>query len=247
MIRSLLLLLGMAPFAVFAQSLSGQARSLPPPVEYEVIKDHDGKTRTVVAFRLCLDPDGRIACLEPLPDQNRKMVNAVMESVPRWRFTPARLDGVPAHAESRLLVYLEGESDGKGGVSMRITRAHTAPGVIKSPPPRYPQREYTRQRPGNVLLNVEVQADGSVAKVEADKTFSDAAFVSASVQAVRRWTFEPERIAGQPVSTRLIIPVHFVIPGKPREKPRWDVAFPGLDEHPLALNSAIGQITGAEE
>jgi TonB family protein len=170
-----------------------------------------------------------------------------MQRVPGWRFTPASLDGVPAAAESTLRVFLEGEPDGKGGYTMRITRAHTGPRALKRPAPKYPQRELKRHRAGSVLLRVEVQADGSVAKVEADEEYSDAGFVAASVQAVRRWTFEPERIGGQPVPTRLEIPVSFNLYGKPREKPRWSESNPELDEHPQALDSAIGPITGLEE
>lgn len=245
MLRNLLVLLCLLPLAVFAQSR--QLRSLPAPAEYDVITDHDGKVRTSVQFRLCLNADGRIACLEPLPDQNRQTVNAVLQRVPAWRFGPASLNGAPAAAESTLTVFLEGEPGEGGGYEMRITRAATGTRAIKRPAPKYPQRELKRQRAGSVLLRVEVQGDGTVAKVEADEEYSDAGFVAASVQAVRRWTFEPERIGGQPVPARVLIPVSFHVSGQPRKKPLWTGAYPDLDEHPQALDSAIGPITGPDE
>lgn len=245
MLRNLLILLCLLPLAALAQSR--QLRSLPAPAEYEVVTDHDGKVRTWVQFKFCLDPDGRIACLEPLPDQNRQTVNAVMQRIPGWRFTPAKRDGIPAHAESTLYVSLEGEPDASGGYAMRITHAYTGPRALQQPVPKYPQRELTRQRAGSVLLLVEVQADGSVAKVEADEAMSDTGFVQSSVQAVRRWKFEPERIGGQAVSTRTAIPIIFHIQGKPRTKPRWSGAHPELDQHPKALDSAIGPITRPED
>lgn len=247
MLRTLLFvsfMLCLAPSALFAQT--GQLRSLPPPAEYVVDTDHDGKVRTAVQFRLCLDPGGRIACLEPLPDQNRQTVNAVMQRIPGWRFKPARLDGVPASAESTLLVFLEGEPDDKGSYTMRITRAFAGPRALTQPAPKYPQRELKRQRAGSVLLRVDVQADGAVANVEADEANSDARFVAASVQAVRQWTFEPERIGGQAVATQVLIPVSFRIYGQPRKKPRWSEAYPELHEQPMAINSAIGPIEGPE-
>lgn len=62
---------------------------------------------------------------------------------------------------------------------------------------------------GVVLLEVEVNADGRPTDVRVRGSSGFSALDQAALKAVRRWEFEPARIGGLPVSSRVEVPVRF--------------------------------------
>lgn len=246
MTRWLLLLACALPTLAAAQQLAGQARSLPPPVDEEIIRDANGTVHVGVGFRLCVDATGRIACLEPLPDQNPALVNAMLRRIPSWRFSAATRDGAPASAESTLWVSIEGERGDAGEFEMRVVRSSIGPRIAKRILPRYPRHEIEAARGGGVLLSARVLPDGSLQQIEVIEEFSDKRFVAATLAAVEKWTFVPETIDGVPVGTMVRIPVVFQIHGKPAPRLRWLDQHADLGDEPLALDSPIRRLADTE-
>ncbi len=78
-----------------------------------------------------------------------------------------------------------------------------------NPRPEYPLPCKRRREEGLVLLNVVVQADGLPAMVRLNRGSGHPLLDQAALEAVRRWTFEPGRAAGQAVSSVVVVPVRF--------------------------------------
>ena len=62
---------------------------------------------------------------------------------------------------------------------------------------------------GLVMLNVQVSADGRALDVSLAHSSGVNSLDQAAIQAVRRWTFEPARIGGIAVASRVDVPVRF--------------------------------------
>jgi protein TonB len=78
-----------------------------------------------------------------------------------------------------------------------------------NPKPEYPAEARRLGQQGRVILEVEVGADGRAANVSVKRSSGFPALDSAAVQGVRRWTFDPARVAGLPVVSRADVPVNF--------------------------------------
>jgi protein TonB len=83
------------------------------------------------------------------------------------------------------------------------------PRYRSNPTPDYPLPSRRRREEGIVLLNVQVEVDGTPAAVSLNRSCGHPLLDRAALDAVRRWTFEPARAAGVPVSSLVVIPVRF--------------------------------------
>ncbi len=90
-----------------------------------------------------------------------------------------------------------------GAVSSARPRYHT------NPRPDYPIPSLRRREEGIVLLNVLVQADGTPATISLNRSCGHPLLDRAALEAVHRWTFEPARAGGVPVSSLVVVPVRF--------------------------------------
>ena len=73
--------------------------------------------------------------------------------------------------------------------------------------------EARRQRQqGTVLFDVQVGADGRAASVKLKHSSGFPLLDQAALEAVRRWTFEPARTGGIPISSHVEVPVRFALP-----------------------------------
>lgn len=78
-------------------------------------------------------------------------------------------------------------------------------GFADMSPPRYPPSMHT----GEVVLKVEVAADGTAAGVVVDRSSGHADLDEAAMEAARGWRFNPARKDGRPVAGKVRIPVRF--------------------------------------
>ena len=84
-----------------------------------------------------------------------------------------------------------------------------------NPRPDYPLPSLRRREEGIVLLNVQVQADGTPAAISLNRSCGHPLLDRAALEAVRRWTFAPARAAGVPVASLVVIPVRFSLAEQP--------------------------------
>ena len=83
------------------------------------------------------------------------------------------------------------------------------PSPIKKIPPIYPDFEKNAGITGNVLVEVEVFADGSVGAVNILKGITEN-MDKAAVDAVKQWKFNPAQANGHPVAVWVRFPIKFV-------------------------------------
>jgi periplasmic protein TonB len=93
--------------------------------------------------------------------------------------------------------------------------ASAQPRYRSNPKPEYPLPSLRRREEGVVLLNVVVEPDGSPAAITLNRSSGHPLLDRAALEAVRRWTFEPARAAGVPVSSTTVIPVRFSLSDEP--------------------------------
>lgn len=106
--------------------------------------------------------------------------------------------------------------------ALRVTPA-SAPAKVTEvamqslPPPRYPQEAYDRSLGGQVMLRVDVRADGSVSNVVVESSKPAGVFDAVSVEAARQWRFRPEMKDGKPVAGQVRVPVTFEMDPVPQD------------------------------
>ena len=76
-------------------------------------------------------------------------------------------------------------------------------------PPRYPADAIESRISGKVVMRVLVGADGSVKDVVVEESVPVGVFDAASVEAARKWRFNPAIEGGQPVDGWVRVPVEF--------------------------------------
>lgn len=80
---------------------------------------------------------------------------------------------------------------------------------LRSPRPDYPVQALRRGETGTVLLQVEVDANGQPTRVQVVQSSRSRALDRAASNAVERWEFSPALRNGQPVASRVLVPVEF--------------------------------------
>ena len=83
------------------------------------------------------------------------------------------------------------------------------PRYKRNPEPTYPALAHRRRQEGIVLLAVLVDAAGRPESVEIQTSSGFASLDAAAVTAVRDWEFEPGRRDGEPVASRVEVPIQF--------------------------------------
>lgn len=93
--------------------------------------------------------------------------------------------------------------------SQGTIRTESKPGYFQNQPPEYPQLAKQMHQEGLVILKVEVDQKGIPVKVEVKQSSGYKLLDQSALKAVRRWRFQPKRIGGLSVKSRVAIPVRF--------------------------------------
>jgi TonB family protein len=83
------------------------------------------------------------------------------------------------------------------------------PRYKRNPEPPYPALARRRRQEGVVLLAVQVDAEGRPETVAVQVSSGFAVLDEAAIAAVEDWEFEPGRLDGTPVRSRVEVPIHF--------------------------------------
>ncbi|KRA17858.1 TonB family protein [Lysobacter sp. Root604] len=94
-----------------------------------------------------------------------------------------------------------------------------------SPPP-YPKG---RKVNGRVLLEIQVGSDGGAQQVRLAQSSGDAELDASTVEAARKWRFQPATQNGQPVASWVQVPVDFAATSGPTAAAPFDAATVALD------------------
>ncbi|WP_178106877.1 energy transducer TonB [Pseudomonas mangiferae] len=86
------------------------------------------------------------------------------------------------------------------------------PGFLQPPaPPRYPSQARRRNQQGVVLVEVRLDVRGQQRGLTVLRSSGVGSLDAAALEAVAGWRFRPETVEGQPVPSRVHIPVEFAL------------------------------------
>lgn len=107
-----------------------------------------------------------------------------------------------------------------GGAADAIPTATSGTGGLRgistahphfNPKPPYPPEARRLRQEGRVLLQVAVNAEGRATNVSVIRSSGVPSLDESAVTTVRHWTFEPARLAGVAVASRVEVPVAFTL------------------------------------
>lgn len=84
---------------------------------------------------------------------------------------------------------------------------------LDNPAPGYPPLSRKLREEGQVLLRVQVDAQGHPTQVNLHRSSGYTRLDARAGDTVRRWKFVPARRAGQPVEAWVIVPILFSLKG----------------------------------
>src|SRR3546814_1945739 len=83
------------------------------------------------------------------------------------------------------------------------TTAHVEIQSRMTAPPKYPADAVAARTTGKVVVIVDVAADGSVSDARVEKSEPAGVFDQVTLEAVKKWTFQPALKDGKPVAGRV--------------------------------------------
>lgn len=235
------LLSGMA----FAGLAAPPAGSPPPPQS--------------LVLHVSVDANGRVQSAEPVGDQSIPgLVQAAKGYAQKLVFSPARKDGVAVASETDLSLVLVMEPAGEGKFALKLKRACNGPGVIEVGRMNAPK--YQGRRGGaTIVVSVLVDANGlpdmasiktESAQLREPNAFAEARYIDAIHVSVRGSRFAPDKVAGQPVPSRIYLPYRFGMGGaKPKEgEEEESLRSPPkpMDPSEQPVMSAVSAVPGIE-
>lgn len=206
-----------------------------------------------------IDANGHVVSADlKAKDVDEAFANAIEGLVKQWRFRPAMADGQPATATTMLTtqVVVDIDKNDSAKVTARYLRHGAAPDGLQAPP-RYPNDAMRSQVSAEVAVVATIDAKGQPVKVELHSLMMNLddprlgkRFADETMETVRRWKFQPEQVNGQPVASKVVVPIKFTIRNGAVRNWKWMVKPPQENEVALDFTSqqpvALGNATGLE-
>jgi TonB family protein len=217
---------------------------------------HAGKHESFqreIKWTLLLDADGKIASLTPIDRDYLPEVRTQIEPIVRtWHFTPGRISGQPAPTETTpwVPVAFDAESTNSAHYQARIASASTGPRYEHVVAPHYPEAAQHAHSEGEVVLWITFDSEGHITSAknypEMSADHVSPMLVDAAMDAVKKWTFRTETVAGHGIASEALVPFCFKIAsGECHWKPRPNKR-PFHTGEAVALSSVVGLDTGDE-
>ncbi len=128
-----------------------------------------------------------------------------------WKFAPARTAGKAVASTLSIPLILVSKQSESASALLSIP-----PISIKRVPPIYPYSMKRSGLIGEVTVSFEVNQKGDVQNPFVVKS-NNPGFEAAAIEAVRKWKFKPGIKNGQPVTTKMQIPITFNLDGSGRD------------------------------
>ncbi|MBY4597546.1 hypothetical protein K3217_18690 [bacterium BD-1] len=181
------------------------------------------KTEYYSAY-VSVDASGRVTDAETLGNVPAPIRALLHDTARAVEFEPARKGGVAVPSRTALTLKMRFESAGNGTYLARMEGISSgAPAFDKRRRVPFPGIAASAGYGAGVLVRLSIGADGKVdmansgiervALARNGKPSDDAArresFEKAVLRAVAKWTFAVEEVDGQPLATRVLVPVSF--------------------------------------
>ena len=194
--------------AVMLASISvAAAQTSDPPMEKSI------------TYRVVIGPDGKLVSAMPTDSMlGADIQRAAVGLAKELKFSPALAQGKPASSETGLTIVVQFIRKPDNSYQLALKTVRLATEVVKRVPPVYQWRS-KKDRPSSfVILGVLVRADGSVdpaqtrvlqSAIHAGSEADLAKVVEAAKKSAAEWTYKPDLVGGQPVSSLNLVHVRF--------------------------------------
>lgn len=144
-----------------------------------------------------------------------------LDAVEAMAFAPTVRDGHAVASLVRATVHLAPLAQLSAGLGHAVPApASREAQAVDKTPPHYPERAARAGVGGQVLLLVDVDAQGKASRVRVQRSAPAGVFDQAALAAARQWTFKPALKDGRPVASTVRVPVTFEV--APEERPSVD-------------------------
>jgi TonB family protein len=190
------------------------------------------------AWDLSLDARGHVTQLTAIANQRTDRLPQIRErleqAIRSWDFVSGTLDGHPAPTDTHLSVSVSLLPNDESSFRIVFDDVRTGGRILKGAPMHYPKSAVIEHKTGMVVVRVDYDANGKVASATLDPNSPKAAdaLVAASIDGVKKWTFQPERVDGHGVPGTQVIPVCYSLSSMPAPMCKWN---------PPGKHAAIGE------
>ncbi len=211
--------------------------------------------RFEISARVKVAASGDVEDVQVRGEFDPHIVAHLDRAVRELELNPAQKKGQPVSAETTMNFIDElTRKSGDSGTTITTRYAGHGPEFEKLVKPNYPTLGLSsRGRAAEVLLVVDIGIDGTVTDVQThyvvvpENGSNGARFESMAKVAARKWLFNLERVDGQPVAARVLVPIRFyrtrdelLAIVAARRKMHPEIGDAPLDQRPLALTNATG-------
>ena len=212
-----------------------------------------------VVLRVSVDATGHVSSSSPFdPQALPSLVHAAQAYAQKLVFSPARKAGAAVASETNLNLVLAFEPAGEGKYALKLRRATNGPGVVTVGHMAMPQ--YAGRRGGAmIVVSVDVDAQGmpnmdtvrtESAQLREPNKFAEARYLDAIHVSVKGSRFDPEKVAGEPIASRIMLPYRFGrggdAPDQDDEDQRRGPPPPPSDPSKEPVMTAISTVPGIE-
>lgn len=189
--------------------------------------------RSQTHWTISLDAAGHVAQLDSRSELAPALRESLQKAIRGWTFEPSRIDGKAMPTETSLTAWISLEPQSDDRFSIRVDDARTGGRVDAAQAPVFPRKAAQLGLQQMVVMNVRYDAHGHVidASLAPDSQHAQPALVRSALSAVRKWTFEPERVGGDGIAGLVVVPICFSVvePGQGHDSPGCSWAPP--DSH----------------
>jgi hypothetical protein len=203
----------------------------------------------VADWRITIDATGHVAAMAPYVRTPSKAVRAAMEpDIRQWKFHPGLVDGKPVETTTLLIVSFSLVADATGeNYRVRYDEVQTGGAIASmSASPHFPSAEMRRLlKTGSaelvaVIVSYNARGKATEVVVADDSPVAEGALAKAAMQEVRTWKYEPERIAGQGIAGRILLPICYAADRKAQCIWNRSAGLPEVKQgQSLALDSQV--------
>ncbi len=151
-----------------------------------------------------IDAQGKLRFSRVVNAQDKRLAVAVLDSLARWEFSPAKRGGQAVAVRIRLPIKLPSSEKRV----FAVTAVDVLPKPISQNPPVYPMHSRRIGEEARVVVRFVVTEEGRVGEVDVIER-SSRECADAAAAAVRTWTFVPAKRGGKPVAVEMHIPIVF--------------------------------------
>jgi TonB family protein len=153
---------------------------------------------TQVRVEFLVDAEGRVLFPRVIDAHDPRLGPAVFETLRHWRFEPPQRGGQPVATRAVAPLIFPASTDR----AFSIADVQDKPKAISRIAPSYPYEAKQAQASGSVVIEFIVTAEGTVANARIVSS-SHRIFEAAALASIRQWRFEPGKINGRPVNTKM--------------------------------------------